>query len=199
MMFLQENVQLDPAGRGSAAAGSSGSTCKPAELCLSPSRGEYQDPGLLSLLEGSGRINEFTAQECSQETTTRESEQLQTWKVCEAETRAPCGEAKKKREVRMSQRRKTSGISDTAPSRALRAAFQVLHLGFPGGIRARLGQVLLLQPCCWYPWAVLGVDAALGWLWCLPGDWRPSNTHGKDNCHRSVACERKNNTKPNSK
>lgn len=151
MMFLQENVQLDPAGRGSAAAGSSGSTCKPAELCLSPSRGEYQDPGLLSLLEGSGRINEFTAQECSQETTTRESEQLQTWKVCEAETRAPCGEAKKKREVRMSQRRKTSGISDTAPSRALRAAFQVLHLGFPGGIRARLGQVLLLQPCCWYP------------------------------------------------
>lgn len=35
MRFLQENVQLDPAGVGSAAARSSGSTCKAAELCLS--------------------------------------------------------------------------------------------------------------------------------------------------------------------
>lgn len=144
-MFLQENVQFDPAGVGSAAAGSSGSTCKPAGLCLSSSRGEHQALGLLSLLEGSGRINEFTVQECSQETTTRESEQLQTWKVCEAQTRAPCGEVKKKREVRMTQRRKTSGISDTAPLRALRAAAYLGNVGLLGGISARLGQVWLLQ------------------------------------------------------
>lgn len=129
MMFVQENVQLDPAGRGSAAAGSSGSTCKPAELCLSTSRGEYQALGLLSLLQGSGRIHEFTVQECSQETTTRESEWLQTWKVCEAQTRAPCGETKEKREVRMIQRRKTSGSSDTAPLRAPKAAAQVASCG----------------------------------------------------------------------
>lgn len=59
-------------------------------------------------------------------------------KSVKAQTRAPRGEAKKKREVRMTQRRKTSGISDTAPLRAPKAAAQVLHLGLPGGMRASL-------------------------------------------------------------
>lgn len=155
-MFLQENVQLDPAGMGSAAAGSlilgsSGSTCKPAELRLCTPRGELRALGLLSLLEGSGRINEFTVQECSQETTTRESEQLQTWKVCEAQSRAPCGETKKKREVRMTRRRKTSGISDASPLRALKAAASSGERGISWWHQCQAGAGLAPPALPWYP------------------------------------------------